>query len=340
MFFNRKSEKEKLPKYESFPASGVDFKESFSESYTNNLPHHTVIDKNTWEYEKMKDVPFPIGEDWEWIDCYKVLYKIYSLSKDKVEYLGPSRGFIYELNKIYALPEEKEFSKIDYCGNGFHACLTVKNALSWYNYITYNTDYNYHTYDIYSVNINLSVIAKAKILVNKKDLSNCYKRQKLDKGKIVGKAIVLTGFISPKEVYDNQKENVYWDTSVLNNNACEYLKAVCKTKGVSLNTFKRLSENLNITFFDYKKMLDLIENGKPSTMAYVQCMFDAYVANNKEVSQCLDMNYGHVLTEEIINHLDYQLAMKLADSDDVYTRSLSVAEKMQILYSHQMLLKK
>jgi len=46
------------------------------------------------------------------------------------------------------------------------------------------------------------------------------------------------------------------------------------------------------------------------------------------------------LTEEIFENLDYQFAMRLADNDDDYNRSLSVAEKMQILYSHQMLLKK
>lgn len=34
--------------------------------------------------KKMEDVPFPIGEDWEWIDCYKALYKTYYLSNDKV----------------------------------------------------------------------------------------------------------------------------------------------------------------------------------------------------------------------------------------------------------------
>ena len=60
----------------------------------------------------------------------------------------------------------------------------------------------------------------------------------------------------------------------------------------------------------------------------------------KEIYQCLNMSYGQVLTEEIINNLDYQFAMRLADNDDAYNRSLSVAEKMQILYSHQMLLKK
>lgn len=225
---------------------------------------------------------------------------------------------------------------MDYCGNGFHACLTIKDALKWYNYISYVSNYGY----IYSISVKLIVVAKAKLLVNKKDLSNCYGNQKLDKGKIVGKAIVLTGFVNPEEVYANREQDMYWTSSILNSDACNYLKSVCKTKGVSLNTLEKLTKNLNITFSDYKKMLSLVENGQPFDMTYAQCMFDVYVVENKKVSQCLNMNYGHVLAEEIINHLDYQFAMRLADNDDAYNRSLSIAEKMQILYSHQMLSKK
>lgn len=336
MFF-KKPEKKTIIEYKSYPASGVDFEESSSESYTNNLPNHTVLSRNTWEYEKMEDVPFPIGEDWEWIDCYKALYKVCYLTNKEVKYIGPSRNFAYELNRIYSLPEgEEEFSKVDYCGNGFHACLTIKDALKWYNYISYVSNYGY----IYSISIKLMVVAKAKLLVNKKDLSNCYGNQKLDKGKIVGKAIVLTGFVNPEEVYANREQDMYWTSSILNSDACNYLKSVCKTKGVSLNTLEKLTKNLNITFSDYKKMLSLVENGQPFDMTYAQCMFDVYVVENKKVSQCLNMNYGHVLAEEIINHLDYQFAMRLADNDDAYNRSLSIAEKMQILYSHQMLSKK
>lgn len=336
MFF-KKPEKKVVLEYESYPASGVDFEESSSESYTNNLPNHTIIDNHTWEYEKMEDVPFPIGEDWEWIDCYKALYKVYSLTNKEVKYIGPSRNFAYELNRVYSLPEgEEEFSKVDYCGNGFHACLTVKDALKWYNYISYTSNYGY----IYSVSVKLTVVAKAKLLVNKKDLSNCYGKQNLDNGKIVGKAIVLTGFVSPEEVYSNREQDMYWTSSILNSNACDYLKSACKTKEVSLNTLEKLTKNLNITLFDYKKMLNLVENGKHFDMTYAQCMFDVYIDEDKKVSQCLNMNYGHVLAEEIISHLDYRLAIKLADNDDAYNRSLSVAEKMQILYSHQMLLKK
>lgn len=333
MFFN-KSKKNNPIEYEAYPASGIDFEESSSESYTNNLPNHTVISRNTWEYEKMEDVPFPIGEDWEWIDCYKALYKTYY---EKIRYVGPNRQFVYELNKVYALPEgEEEFSKVDYCGNGFHACLTIKDALKWYNYISYVSNYGY----IYSISVKLTVVAKAKLLVNKKDLSNCYGKQNLDNGKIVGKAIVLTGFVSPEEVYSNREQDMYWTSSILNSNACDYLKSACKTKEVSLNTLEKLTKNLNITLFDYKKMLNLVENGKHFDMTYAQCMFDVYIDEDKKVSQCLNMNYGHVLAEEIISHLDYRLAIKLADNDDAYNRSLSVAEKMQILYSHQMLSKK
>lgn len=335
MFFT-KPKKARIIAYDSYPASDVDFEESSSESYTNNLPNHTVLSRNTWEYEKMEDVPFPIGEDWEWIDCYKALYKTHYLSNDKVEYVGPNQNFVYELNRVYSLPEEGEFSKVDYCGNGFHACLTVKDALKWYNYISYVSNYGY----IYSLSVKLTVVAKAKLLVNKKDLLNCYGNQKLDKGKIVGKAIVLTGFVSPEEVYSNREQDMYWTSSILNSNACDYLKSACKTKEVSLNTLEKLTKNLNITLFDYKKMLNLVENGKHFDMTYAQCMFDVYIDEDKKVSQCLNMNYGHVLAEEIISHLDYRLAIKLADNDDAYNRSLSVAEKMQILYSHQMLSKK
>lgn len=333
MFF-KKPEKKVVIAYDSYPASGVDFEESSSESYTNNLPNHTIINNHTWEYEKMEDVPFPVGEDWEWIDCYKALYKTYY---EKIRYVGPNRQFVYELNKVYALPEgEEEFSKVDYCGNGFHACLTVKDALKWYNYISYVSNYGY----IYSISVKLTVVAKAKLLVNKKDLSNCYGKQNLDNGKIVGKAIVLTGFVSPEEVYSNREQDMYWTSSILNSNACDYLKSACKTKEVSLNTLEKLTKNLNITLFDYKKMLNLVENGKHFDMTYAQCMFDVYIDEDKKVSQCLNMNYGHVLAEEIISHLDYRLAIKLADNDDAYNRSLSIAEKMQILYSHQMLSKK
>lgn len=336
MFF-KKPEKKVVLEYEAYPASGVDFEESSSESYTNNLPNHTVISRNTWGYEKMEDVPFPIGEDWEWIDCYKALYKVYYPTNKEVKYIGPSRNFAYELNRIYSLPEGKEeFSKVDYCGNGFHACLTVKDALKWYNYISYVSNYGY----TYSVSVKLTVVAKAKLLVNKKDLSNCYGKQNLDNGKIVGKAIVLTGFVSPEEVYSNREQDMYWTSSILNSNAFDYLKSACKTKEVSLNTLEKLTKNLNITLFDYKKMLNLVENGKHFDMTYAQCMFDVYIDEDKKVSQCLNMNYGHVLAEEIISHLDYRLAIKLTDNDDAYNRSLSVAEKMQILYSHQMLLKK
>ena len=320
MFF-KKPEKKVIIGYDSYPASDVDFEESSSKSYTNNLPNHTVINNHTWEYEKMEDVPFPVGEDWEWIDCYKALYKTYYVSNDKVEYTGPSRNFAYELNKVYSLPEDGEFSKIDYCGNGFHACLTVKNALTWYNYISYDA----------FVAIKLIVVAKAKLLVNKKDLANCYGKTKLDNGKVVGKAIILTDFVNPKEVYDNRKEDVYWNIGVFNGYVYDYLKAICKKENINLNVLKKLTKKFEITFTD---------NGKIIVMAYVNAMLDVYRINSKEIYQCLNMSYGQVLTEEIINNLDYQFAMRLADNDDDYNRSLSVVEKMQILYSHQMLLKK
>lgn len=337
MFF-KKPEKARIIAYDSYPASGVDFEESSSESYTNNLPNHTIINNHTWEYEKMEDVPFPVGEEWEWIDCYKALYKTYYPSNDKVEYVGPNQNFVYELNRVYSLPEEGEFGKIDYCGNGFHACLTVKDALTWYNYISYNTfaigGYNY------GVAVKLVVVAKAKLLVNKKDLANCYGKTKLDDGKVVGKAIILTGFVNPKEVYDNRKENRCWSIGVLNGYAYDYLKAICKKEGINLNVLKKLIEKLEITCPYYEKMLGFIDDKNISTMAYVNAMLDAYRINSKEVYQVLNQNYGKVLTDEIVNNLDYQFAMRLADNDDAYNRSLSVAEKMQILYSHQMLLKK
>lgn len=337
MFF-KKPEKKVILEYEPYPASGVDFEESSNESYTNNLPNHTVISAKAWEYEKMEDVPFPIGEDWEWIDCYKALYKNYYLSNDKVEYTGPSQNFAYELNRVYSLPEEEEFNKIDYCGNGFHACLTVKDALSWYNYISYDA-LAISGYE-YSVAVKLVVVAKAKLLVNKKDLANCYGKVKLDNGKIVGKAIILTDFVNPKEVYDNRREDRCWSIGVLDSNACNYLKAVCKKENINLNVLKKLIEKLEITCPCYEKMLGFIDDKNISTMAYVKAMLDVYRINSKEIYQCLNMSYGQVLTEEIVNNLDYQFAMRLADNDDAYNRSLSVAEKMQILYSHQMLLKK
>lgn len=338
MFFN-KSKKNNSIEYEAYPASGVDFEESSSESYTNNLPNHTVLSRNTWEYEKKEDVPFPIGEDWEWIDCYKALYKAYYLTNKEVKYIGPSRNFAYELNRIYSLPEgEEEFSKVDYCGNGFHACLTVKDALTWYNYISYDA-FAVNNYE-FNVAIKLVVVAKAKLLVNKKDLANCYGKTKLDNGKVVGKAIILTGFVNPKEVYDNRKEDRCWSIGILDGCAYDYLKAICKKEGINLNVLKKLTEKLEITCPYYEKMLGFIDDKNISTMAYVKAMLDAYRINSKEIYQCLNMNYGKVLTEEIVNNLDYQFAMRLADNDDTYNRSLSIAEKMQILYSHQMLSKK
>lgn len=342
MFFKKYEKKDSVKKdsieYESYPASGVDFEESSSESYTNNLPNHTVINNRTWGYEKMEDVPFPVGEDWEWIDCYKALYKTYYVSNDKVEYVGPNQNFAYELNRVYSLPEEGEFSKIDYCGNGFHACLTVKDVLTWYNYISYDA-FVVDNYG-YNVAVKLTVVAKAKLLINKKDLANCYGKTKLDNGKVVGKAIILTGFVNPKEVYDNRKEDVYWNIGVLNSYAYNYLKAICKKENINLNVLKKLTEKFEIAFTDYEKMIGFIDDGKITAMAYVKAMLDAYRINSKEIYQCLNMNYGQVLMEEIVNNLDYQFAMRLADNDDAYNRSLSVAEKMQILYSHQMLSKK
>ena len=292
-----------------------------------------------WEYEKMEDVPFPVGEEWEWVDCYKALYKTYYLSDKKVKYTGPSQKFDYEFNRVYSLPEDGEFSKIDYCGNGFHACLTVKDALTWYNYISYSTfigDYNYS----YSVAIKLVVVAKAKLLVNKKDLANCYGKTKLDNGKVVGKAIILTDFVNPKEIYDNRKEDMYWNIGVLDGPACDYLKAICKKEGINRNFLNKLIQNLEITCHDYEKILSFVDDRKTTAMAYVNAMLDAYRINSKEVYQVLNQNYGKVLTEEIVNNLDYQFAMRLADNDDAYNRRLSVAEKMQILYSHRMLSKK
>ena len=227
---------------------------------------------------------------------------------------------------------------MDYCGNGFHACLTVKDALTWYNYISYDA-FAINSYN-YGVAVKLVVVAKAKLLVNKKDLANCYGKTKLDNGKVVGKAIILTGFINPKEVYDNRKEDRYWNIGVLNDYACNYLKAVCKKEGINFNVLRKLTEKLEITCPYYEKILDFIDDKNMSALAYVNAMLDAYRINSKEIYQCLNMSYGQVLTEEIINNLDYQFAMRLADNDDAYNRSLSVAEKMQILYSHQMLSKK
>ena len=183
-------------------------------------------------------------------------------------------------------------------------------------------------------------VAFNKLLVNKKDLANCYGKTKLDNGKVVGKAIILTGFVNPKEVYDNRKEDRYWNIGVLNDYACNYLKAVCKKEGINFNVLRKLTEKLEITCPYYEKILDFIDDKNMSALAYVNAMLDAYRINSKEIYQCLNMSYGQVLTEEIINNLDYQFAMRLADNDDAYNRSLSVAEKMQILYSHQMLSKK
>lgn len=179
-------------------------------------------------------------------------------------------------------------------------------------------------------------------MVNKKDLANCYGKTKLDTGKVVGKAIILTGFVNPKEVYDNRKEDRYWSIGVFNGNgyAYNYLKDICKKEGINLNVLKKLIEKLEITCPYYEKILGFIDDKNMPTIAYINAMLDAYRINSKEIYQCLNMSYGQVLTEEIINNLDHQFAMRLADNDDAYNRSLSVAEKMQILYSHQMLLKK
>ena len=177
-------------------------------------------------------------------------------------------------------------------------------------------------------------------MVNKKDLANCYGKTKLDNGKVVGKAIILTGFVNPKEVYDNRKEGRYWNIGVLNDYSCNYLKAICKKEGINFNVLRKLMEKLEITCPYYEKILGFIDDKDTSALAYVNAMLDAYRINSKEIYQCLNMSYGQVLTEEIVNNLDYQFAMRLADNDDACNRSLSVAEKMQILYSHQMLLKK
>lgn len=286
----------------------------------------------------MEDVPFPVGEEWEWVDCYKALYKTYYLTDKEVKYTSPSQNFDYELNRVYSLPEEGEFSEIDYCSNGFHACLTVKDVLTWYNYISYDA-FTINNYE-YNAAIKLVVVAKAKLLVNKKDLANCYGKTKLDTGKVVGKAIILTGFVNPKEVYDNRKKDICWSIGVLNDYSCNYLKAICKKESINLNFLNKLTQNLEITFHDYEKILNLVDDKEITAMAYIKAMLNVYRINSKEIYQVLNQNYGKVLAEEIINNLDYQFAMRLADNDDAYNRSLSVAEKMQILYSHQMISKK
>ena len=338
MFFKRPEKEHRY--YEAHPVSGVDLAQIEGNSLTVSIPTHEVVSRSVWSYDKMEDVPFPIGEDWVWVDCYKALSKTRVMSEDKISYTGPSRDFIYEFNKVYALPEDdEEYSEISYCGNGFHACLTIKDALSWFNFVSCNTNFSY--YGAFTT-LGIITVAKAKLLVNKKDLENCYglRNHELDKGKIVGKAIILTDLISPEEVYENRKEDVLWSIGVLNSNAIDYLKKRCSTKGIDLNIFQNLTKELNITLLDYKKMLNFIEAGKIPTMAYISTMFDAYMVSKKEIYQVLNADYGPVLADEIVKNLDYRLAMKLSDADNPHNRCLSLAEKMQILYSHQILLKK
>lgn len=139
-----------------------------------------------------------------------------------------------------------------------------------------------------------------------------------------------------------EKKTDVWSIGVFNGNgyAYNYLKDICKKEGINLNVLKKLIEKLEITCPYYEKILGFIDDKNMPTIAYINAMLDAYRINSKEIYQRLNMSYGQVLTEEIINNLDHQFAMRLADNDDAYNRSLSVAEKMQILYSHQMLLKK
>lgn len=111
MFF-KKPEKKIILEYDSYPASGVDFEESSSESYTNNLPNHTIIDNHTWEYEKMEDVPFPVGEEWEWVDCYKALYKTYYLTDKEVKYTSPSQNLTTNLTESILYQKKENLVKL------------------------------------------------------------------------------------------------------------------------------------------------------------------------------------------------------------------------------------
>lgn len=339
MFYKKLTEK-KPTKVKFFPTSEpvINVYDTVNEYTTAPFfPEHKELDSNTWIYNKMEEVPIPENEEWVWVDCYKALAKDYDAQEKKVVFKGPQQDFPYEFNTVYALSKTSE-KNISYCGNGFHACLTVKDALQWYNYIraneglTLNSLYPYEP----ASKVTLIVVAKAKLLVNKKELDNNFGLEQLQIGKIVGKAIVLTELVNEEEVFYNREKDTIWNVNCYDKNI---ITAFFHSKEFTGNVVKSILKDIPIDFGNYLTISSLIDNGFTAKEAYTKAelaTFDKIYKNHKNV---LENSFGTILTTEIFNNLDYRFALQLADTDDPFVNSLTVAEKMQILYSHKIALK-
>lgn len=340
MFFKKMTEK-KPTKVKFFPASETVinvYDTVDKDTFTTSFPEYKELDSNTWIYNKMEDVPIPENEEWVWVDCYKALVKDYDAQEKKVVFKGPQQDFSYEFNTVYALSETSE-ENISYCGRGFHACLTLREALQWYNYIrtneglTFNSLYTYEP----TSKVTLIVVAKVKLLVNKKELDSNFGLEQLQTGKIVGKAIVLTELVNEEEVFYNREKDTIWNVNCYDENITT---AFFQSKEFTGNVIKSILKDIPIDFGNYLTISSLIDNGFTAKEAYTKAELATFTKIYKNHKKVLENSFGVVLTTEIFNNLDYRFALQLADTDDFFVNSLSVVEKMQILYSHQMISKK
>ena len=302
---------------------------------TSSFPEHKELDNVTWVYNKMEDVPIPENEEWVWVDCYKALAKDYDVQKKKVVFRGPELKFLYEFNTVYALSETSE-EKISYCGKGFHACLTLKDALSWYDYFYIRYVYDDSLINYLALKANLIVVAKAKLLVNKKDLDNNFGEEQLQNGKIVGKAIILTELVDEEAIFSNRAKDAVWNINCFDE---DILKTFFQSNEFTENVFKSVLKNIPIDFADYLAISTFIDNGYTAMEAYTEAEIAAFTQIYKNHKKILENNFGAILTTEIFNNLDCHFALQLADTDDSFVNSLTVAEKMNILYLHKTALK-
>lgn len=121
-------------------------------------------------------------EEWIWVDGYK------GMSSDMTAY----GAFKYELNKMYAMPEDAEIKE---CESGFHLCLDLADVFGYVNIGGGNRFF------------------KVRALVRKKDVTN-YERRKHSPSytflygrydKLAAKQILIERELNPSEILYQDK---------------------------------------------------------------------------------------------------------------------------------------